>query len=304
LRPEAIVPVENIVRIHGRGLFLSILEKEMLLTKIRILSTGRFVPETKNWDEYWKPLNEFDSNEIDDKLHSLHIAWSVFIQSDFNSSLRQEFCFRYFSLLDRFLSIDLELGTTQPWLNALHTILGFECFGLTSSASDSQVFGAGTNTMRNPCYLLAKLKMPDTPDDPQYLPIVTVAGTNKPELFYHYRQYTLSTDSPISLLLYPAVSKEKHSESFRLINTLASNIRYAADPWTSERAEILFQGVVQKILQTIKSIGGSVSPLEFVDIGAGSGSLVAKLCQHVQKSGSYTELNIQFRHMVRRFGTV
>jgi hypothetical protein len=96
-------------------------------------------------------------------------------------------------------------------------------------------------------------------------------------------------------LLYPAVSKEKHSESFRLINTLASNIRYAADPWTSERAEIIFQGVVQKILQTIKSIGGSVSPLEFVDIGAGSGSLVAKLCQHVQKSGSYTELNIQFR---------
>jgi hypothetical protein len=32
LRPEAIVPVENIARINGRGLFLSILEKEMLLT--------------------------------------------------------------------------------------------------------------------------------------------------------------------------------------------------------------------------------------------------------------------------------
>jgi hypothetical protein len=78
----AIAPVENIARIHGRGLFLSILEKEVVLTRIRILSSGHFVTETKNWDEYWQPLNEFRSNEIDDKLDSLHKAWSVYIQSD------------------------------------------------------------------------------------------------------------------------------------------------------------------------------------------------------------------------------
>ncbi|HEY87765.1 MAG TPA: hypothetical protein G4O06_07065 [Dehalococcoidia bacterium] len=34
--------------------------------------------------------------------------------------------------------------------------------------------------------------MPDVLDDPQFLPIITVAGTEKPELFYHLRQYTLS----------------------------------------------------------------------------------------------------------------
>jgi hypothetical protein len=291
----ATAPVENIARIHGRGLLLSILEKELLLTRIRILSSGRFVPETKNWDEYWQLFDEFNSNEIDDKLHSLHTAWSVYIQSGFVSSLRQEFCFRYFSLLDGFLSIDSEAGNIQPWLNALHVILGIECFGLITSTTDEQVFGAGTNTMRNQCYLLAKLKMPDVSDDPKYLPVVTVAGTNKPELFYHYRQYKLSADSPISVLLYPAVLKEKHSESFRIINRIANIIRYAADPWTSERAEIIYQGVVDILLQTIKSIGGSIPSLEFVDIGASSGSLVSKLCQYIQKSGSYTELNLHLR---------
>jgi hypothetical protein len=90
--------------------------------------------------------------------------------------------------------------------------------------------------------------MPDVSDDPKYLPVVTVADTNNPELFYHYRQYTLSTDSPVSILLYPAVSKEKHSESFRIINRVANIIRYAADPWTSERAEIIYQGVVELLL--------------------------------------------------------
>jgi hypothetical protein len=55
--------------------------------------------------------------------------------------------------------------------------------------------------------------MPDVLDDPQFLPIITVAGTEKPELFYHYRQYTLSPDSLISLLFYPAVSGAKCSSS-------------------------------------------------------------------------------------------
>ena len=66
--------------------------------------------------------------------------------------------------------------------------------------------------------------MPDVLDDPQFLPIITVAGTEKAELFYHYRQYTLSTDSPMALLFYPVVSTEKRAVSFKLLNSLVGGI--------------------------------------------------------------------------------
>ena len=286
-------PVNNLARVHERGLLLSILEREILLTRIKLLNNGCFVTETKDWDSYWQPLYELGHTKVEENLNALYSAWRGYIQSGFDSILRQDFCFRYFSLLNVLFSVYSESEAT-PWLNALHTALGFECFGVTSSASDPEVLDAGTCTMRNPCYLLAKLRMPNVLDAPQFLPVITVTDTNKPELFYHYRQYTLSKDSSASLLFYPAVSEEKRSASFRLLNTLAGGIRYGADPWTSERAEQIFKGVVHKIIQAAKSIGVSIFPLEFVDVGAGSGSLTSRLCQHIQKSCSSTG-DLQFR---------
>jgi hypothetical protein len=225
-------PVKNLVRVHGKGLLLSILEKEAILTRINILDDGRFTIEAEDWSSYWQPLHKLGHKKVEENLDALHSAWHDYLHSGFNSLLRQEFCFRYFSLLDVLLSIYSESDATQSWLYALHTALGFECFGISSSASDSEVLGAGTCTLRNPCYLLAKLKMPNVLDDPQFLPVITVAGAKKPELFYHYRQYTLSLDSPASLMFYPAVSEDKRSASFRLINSLAGGVSYGVDPRT------------------------------------------------------------------------
>lgn len=183
LTKAAAEPVKNTARVRGRGLLLSILEKEILLTRIKVLDNGSFVTETKDWDSYWKPLQEMKNRELDNHLYALHFAWRDYIRSGFNAVLRREFCFRYFSLLDAILSIHSD--DNQSWLDALHTALGFECFGITSLASDSEVLSAGICTSRNPCYLLAKLKMPYALDDPQFLPIITVADAKKPELFYH-----------------------------------------------------------------------------------------------------------------------
>ena len=290
----ALVPVKNSVRIHGRGLLLSTLEKETILTRINILDGGRFTIERKDWDSYWHPLYKLENRKVDENLDAFHSTWRGYIHSGLNSQLRQEFCFRYFSLLDVILSMRSESEDTT-WINALHTVLGFECFGITSSAPDSEVLGAGTYTIRNPCYLLAKLKMPDVLDDPQFLPIVTVAGTKKPELFYHYRQYTLSLDSPASLMFYPAVSEEKRSASFKLLNSLAGIVRHAADPWTSERAQLLFRSIVHPIIRTIKPVGVGTLLLELVDVGAGSGSLASRLCHYVQKVGAAEGFTPKFR---------
>jgi len=288
-------PVKNLVRVHGRGQILSALEKEIILTGINVFNDGYFTVETKDWDSYWQPLNKLGHKKVEENLKALHSVWRDYICSGFNSLLRQEFCFRYFSLLNVLLSIYSESVATQSWLNALHTALGFECFGVTSSASDSEVLGAGTCTIRNPCYLLAKLKMPDALDDPQFLPVITVTGTRKPELYYHYRQYALSPDSPASLMLYPAVSEDKRSASFRLINSLAGVVRHSADPWTSERAQLLFRSIVHPIIQTIKPLGVGRLLLELVDVGAGSGSLASRLCHYVQKVGAIEGFTPKFR---------
>jgi len=239
----ALEPAKSLVRVHGRGLLLSILEEEAVPTRINVLDDGRFTVDTDDWDSYWRSLRELNHRELDDSLRALHFAWRGYIWSGFDSTLRQEFCFRYFSLLDVLLSIYPESEDTS-WLSTLHTVLGFECFGMTLPAFNSEVLGAGTCTIRNPCYLLAKLKMPDVLDDPQFLPVITVVGTKKPELFYHYRQYTLSPDSPASILFYPAVSVQKRAASFKLINSLAGGVSYGVDPRTRERAKRLYRKII------------------------------------------------------------
>jgi hypothetical protein len=187
-------------------------------------------------------------------------------------------------LLNNVLTTQSEFHDDK-WLNALQTVLGFECFGITSSVPDSEVLSAGTSTMRNPSYLLTKLKMPDVPDDPQFLPIITVAGTKEPELFYHYRQYTLSLDSSVSLMLYPVVSEKKRASSFRLINTLSGGVSYNIDPRTRERAKRLYQGIIRPILETNHRIKCESTRLELVDVGAGSGGLASTICRQIHDAG-------------------
>lgn len=290
-----LAPAKSLVRVHGRGLLLSILEKEMLLTRLKVVRDGRFVAETQDWSSYWKPLRKLGHGEVEDSLDALHSAWRDYLRSGFGSLLRREFCFRYFSLLNVLLSNCRETIVPHSWAHALQAVLGFECFGITPAASDSEVLGAGTCTLRNPCYLLAKLRMPDVLDDPQFLPIITVAGTEKPEPFYHYRQYPLSPDSPMSLLLYPAVSEANRSASFRLINSLVGSVSYAIDPRTRERAQRLCQGIVRPIMQASKQTESRTIPLELIDVGAGSGSLTSSLCRQIQALGASMGFNPKFR---------
>ena len=124
-----LVPAKSLVRVHGRGLLLSILEKETILTRINILDDGLFTLETKDWDSYWQPLHTLGHVKVEDNLDALRSAWRDYLRSGFSSLLRQEFCFCYFSLLDVLLSIYPESYATPPWLNVLHTALEFECFG-------------------------------------------------------------------------------------------------------------------------------------------------------------------------------
>jgi hypothetical protein len=284
--------INSTVRVHGRGKLLSILEKAVILARIKVGDNGYFIAETVEWNSYWAPLYELRNSDVEKKLNALHSVWLEYIHSGLEPSWRQKYCYCYFSLLDVVLSRHSDNSNSDN--QALWSILGFECFGIIYN-SNTEVNAAGISSLRNPCYLLAKLKMPDVMDDPQFLPIITVRTSGQPELFYHYRQYTLSIGSPISIFLYLAVSEEKRSESFRIINKLAGSIRYAADPWTTERAEQIYRGVISKIIQIAQTIGAGIPSLEFVDVGAGSGSLSSRLCQYIQKKCSFLGSAPQFR---------
>lgn len=288
----ALTSPSSFARTHGRGLLLSCLEKELILTRIKVISNERFLIEAVEWDSYWTPLCQLGLNEIENQLDKLHSAWGNYIHSSFSPSLQRSFCYCYFVLLDTLVS-SLQKAD-HLGINALQVILGFECFGITNSSTE-EVLGAATCSLRNPCYLLAKLKMPTALDDAQFLPVITVSGTVKPELFTHYRQYTISHDSSITVFLYPIGAEEKRSLSFELLNTVAGILRYGSDPWTNERANLIYKGVIKHIIQTAASNNASIFPLEFFDIGAGSGSLMSRICQQIQKEGSITKSDPKFR---------
>jgi hypothetical protein len=273
-------------RTHARGLLLSSLEKEELLVRIILGRNGRLIAQSQSWSEYWKPVFDFTGPQGWQALDALYQAWSHYIRSGFNSGLRRDFCFRYFSLLDELLQEWDVQPKNESLEKALHCALGFECFTITAAGIPSKAHAAGTTTLRNPCYLLAKLKAPRIPDDCQFLPIITVSGADRGVYFYHYRQHRLSVDSENSLLLYLAVPPTTRPRSFQVVNEFEHLVSEAIDPRGSERANRIARGIIIPYLR-VSLIPNSIPKLskrdfEFVDIGSGSGILAAQLCEDMR----------------------
>lgn len=291
--PTIRAPAERPARTYGRGVLLSVLECEDLLTRLRVLPDGRFIPETVDWDAYWKPVRDLGNPKIETSLNALYSAWRNYIAFRFASGLRKEFCFRYFRLLDAVLASLTEVPT-EGSSQALQAVLGFECFQVTSARNSADVLGAGTCTLRNPCYLLAKLKEPRALDDPRFLPVITAPNLERIEIFYHYRQYRLAPDS-MSLLVYLAVTPVKRPASFKLINSLISGVSNYIDPRTRRRAQRLCVGILWPIIQARTPTAGKDFGLELIDVGAGSGSLSSCLCHQVRALCKSSGINPKFR---------
>jgi hypothetical protein len=259
----------------------SAFEAPALITRLDTSWRGTFTPRTRSWADYWRPVHWLGSPQIDRALRQLGTVWQKYIASSFDSSLMGEYCFRYFSLLDAVLSVREKLSASPLWQRALQAVLGFECFTINEGAFGLEGDAAGTTTTRNPCYLLAKLKSPDVPDDTRFLPLI-LAGDGGPNgLFFHYRRYRLSEDMPMSLLVYPAIDPAHRPRSFRLVAALASALGSVGDPFAEARAERLWKNVLRPILQGVYAGWPSRVPVELVDVGAGSGALMAELSRNL-----------------------
>lgn len=158
----------------------SAFEAPSLITRLDLSWGGIFAPQTRSWADYWRPVHWLGSPRIDHAFHQLGAGWQKYIVSAFDPSLAREYCFRYFSLLDAVLSARGELSASPLWRGALRSVLGFECFTVNEGVLGPEGGPAGTTTLRNPCYLLAKLKWPDAPDETRFHPLI-LAGDGRAE---------------------------------------------------------------------------------------------------------------------------
>src|SRR3989304_2099307 len=83
------------------------------------------------------------------------------------------------------------------------------------------------------------------------------------------------------LLVSPAIEPPRRPRSFRLVASLASALGSVGDPFAGARAERLWRNVLRPILQGIYAGSPSRAPIELVDVGAGSGALMAALSREL-----------------------
>jgi len=266
----------------NRGRLLRMLESERVITRVIIDAQSRLVIEHQDWGEYWLPVKQI--GQADHALDSLARIWSAYVQGNFPRELRRGYCYHYFELLDRALEWRLAEPENELTADALRRVLGFECFGI-SNAGGSSVLAAATSTVRNPAYLLTKLRTPDMLDSGEHLPLISTSPSAPGRLFYHYRQHRLSHDSSNAILSYLDVDHGNRSQSFHAVALLEEAIAGGTDPFAVERAARMARAGILDYMRawaTARSERNDVN-VELVDLGAGSGLVAARLCSEITK---------------------
>ena len=280
--------IEKLMRDYGRGALLSALEQRKLLTRIVIGASGAFKLELRTWAEYWGHVLTCGSPEMQERLEGLKAAWGEYVDSGFGVALQQPYCHAYFSLLNALLKEVSVRPTCAGLQAALSRTLAFECFAVTSTYAKDCELAAATSTLRNPCYLLTKLKWSKAIDDPEFLPVITVPARGAPSLFYHYRQHKLSVDSQNAILVYVCARQRMRRRSFQAINAFEAVLGSGADPRASERASRLVPQIIAPYVRQ-RQVAPDGTPatsgdVELLDLGAGSGALVAGVCRDLRST--------------------
>jgi hypothetical protein len=205
------------------------------------------------------------------------------------------YCFHYFCLLEEIFCTPKNAYNQKTISVLLRKILGFENFGIRW-ADGSRGLCCGTSTIRNPCYLLVKIKQPQASDDPKFLAIITapdIPNSDEAPLFYHYRQYKIDDEFGMSLLLYPAVALSQRANSFTLIESLVSGFSDKSDPRTKQRSQILADLAISPFLSGLysKTDKESAQEVHFVDIGSGNGALASNIWRQMLETQPYIAQN-------------
>jgi hypothetical protein len=265
-----------------------ILLSEDILIEILIDWYGHPTFATKTWQKYWEPVTPLLSPVGLNILEDLGKARSQYIQTKFSHQTMTSYCFSYFCLLEEFLNILKKCCDKKSKSALLGKVLGFENFAIRWTNGENGT-ACGTSTIRNPCYLLSKIKQPQVQDDPKFLALITrpnIDCYDKARLYYHYRQYKIDNEFGISLLLYPAASLSERAISFTLIESLTSGFSDKTDPRSKQRSQILADLAITPFLTKLFSKIGTETGLEVnvVDVGSGNGALASNIWRQVLKT--------------------
>ncbi len=272
-----------------------ILLSEDIIVEILIDWYGHPTFVKQSWHRYWERVAPLLSPIGLNTLENLRKTRSQYILERFNRKAMISYCFNYFSLLEEVLNTLKNTCDAKSTLVLLNRIIGFENFTIRW-ANKSNGLACGTSTIRNPCYLLAKIKESQACDDTKFLALITgpdITKSNESHYFYHYRQYKIDDEFGIALLLYPAVALSQRANSFTLIESLAPGFSNSSDPRYKKRSQILANSAISPFLskQLSKANADSAQEISFVDIGSGNGALASYTWRQILKSQSYIQQN-------------
>ncbi len=201
---------------YVQGQIKKILLSEEILVNVLVDWYGQVTFLKQSWEEFWAPVTSQLSPRWLQILDDLKGAHRQYMASEFGHETMIRYCFHYFCLLEEVLSALENVCNKNAPSVLLRRVLAFENFAI-GWADGSSGLACGTSTIRNPCYLLAKIKQPQAYNDPKFLAIITepdISNPNEAHLFYHYRQYKIDDEFGISLLLYPFCSSFATSRFF------------------------------------------------------------------------------------------
>jgi len=283
----------GLYREYIKGEIKKILLSEDILVEILVDWYGHSTFIKQNWRQYWEPVTPLLSSVGLNILENLRKGRRRYILERFSRQAMISYCFHYFCLLKEVLCTPKNAYNEKTISALLRRVLGFENFTIRW-ADGSSGLACGTSTMRNPCYLLAKIKQPQAYNDPKFLAIITGPDIpNEATLFYHYRQYKIDTEFGISLLLYPAVALSQRANSFTLIESLTSGFSGKSDPRGKQRSQILADLAISPFLSRLfsKTDADFAQEVSFVDIGSGNGALASNIWRRMLSTKPYVAQN-------------
>lgn len=269
--------------LRGRGQALHrldiqhVLRSGALIQSLTVDEAGHIDIRACDWDAYWGDAACQD-NQLRPWLDHLHTVRKQYLDDDYRLDRAIPYCKSYFELLRNLLR-------WPDKHDALRALIGLESFGIGWSGCEG-FHAAGTISIRNPVYLLAKLREPKAYEDAKFLPIICpqppASGENA-AWFYYYRQIKIQSGPDASLLIYPSVDQPRRSDSFRCIEALSSALRFKPDPRSRQRGERIADWAVAPFLHSQRSIPPGRSEVSFIDLGGGSGALLAEVCKRLVK---------------------
>ena len=280
LRLAAVKPPSGREHRQHRSQILQIVRSERLIEVIKVNVDGRLRAVPVRWEDFWDRVQCTAESETQRLLDQLRQARRQYIEHGFSLEHAVPYCLWYFRLLRR--AVDRSTRD-QSVCRLLRAIVGFECFGLRWPDQPVAV-AAGTINVRNPAYLLAKLRQPEAYDDAKFLPLIAlpfpdIRNRSASSLYYHYRQVRLSSQGSVSLLAYPAVDLQARPGSFDCLQTMFAGLTSRKDPRPAGRAGWIADHAIGPFLRKLDASGllSKQRGVRIADLGSGSGALLREI---------------------------